>query len=114
MRLAVDAASPPADTFGPSPTAGGTNMLWQCILYSGPRFGSLRRNLDAFHESTPRRRIDRAGAFGHSRDGAGGRELRAVIVQRADDRLVRTGTGIAQRRIRAARGGAAGSSRHHN
>ena len=62
-------------------------------------------------ESIPRRRADRAGAYAHSRDGAGGCDRRAVAVSRPDDGLVRAGTDVAQRRIRAARCGAACSSR---
>src|SRR5215213_9458642 len=72
------------------------------MLKGGPRFGSLRRNLDALCESIPRRRADRTGAYTHTCDGAGGCDDRAVAVSRPDDGLVRAGTDVAQRRIRAA------------
>src|SRR5215207_10642797 len=79
------------------------------MLKGGPRFGSLRRNLDALCESIRRRRANRTGAYAHSCDGAGGCDYRAVAVSRPDDSLVRAGTDVAQRRIRAAGRGAASS-----
>src|SRR4051794_34092014 len=72
-----------------------------------PAISILRRNPDAFCESIPGRRADRAGAYDLSRDGAGGGDRRAVTVSRPDDSLVRARTNVAQRRIRAARCGAA-------